>query len=107
MREKLGCTWLQERESRPRSPVLRNQLLYFFQHINGFNFSFSLPAYNLFDGAPIWKLRTCSGMRELEGTFVTVGGDLPFSKRAVYLPSTVAPASRALTWSTQPGPYQP
>lgn len=27
-------------------------------------------------------------------------------KRAVYLPSTVAPASRALMWSAQPGPHQ-
>lgn len=70
-----------------------------FQHINGFNFSFSLSAHNLFDGAPIWKLRAPSGMHELWRTFVTVGGGLPFIKRAVYLPDTVTPGSRVLTWS--------
>lgn len=51
-------------ELHPRDLVIRNQFLYSFKHINGFNFSFSLSTCNLFDGAPTWKLRA-SGMHEL------------------------------------------
>lgn len=62
MGKRAARPWLEEPESHPRDPVLRNQSLYSFQHINGFNFSLPLSAYNLFDGAPIWKLRASSGM---------------------------------------------
>lgn len=86
MRKKVDGPWFQEPESYPGDPILKNQFLYSFQHINGFNFSFSLSACNLFDGAPIWKLRASSGMHELQSPFVTVLGGPAFHRKCSLFP---------------------